>query len=176
MAYGHQQCVLVVYYRIQYKYTWLTLASLFLRADAQPLRMSSGGNSNILASDAFPAIGSSIEQLNRVSLRGSQGTDTPTILTEVEEVIAPHLNALIDIKEKMITGDKEGAGSALKLLLREDNSFEHLKDIKGVDIPALFELASIRDISNAQITESVPLEVINALVDHGQGKDSLVPV
>jgi hypothetical protein len=30
------------------------LASLFLRADAQPLRMSSGGNSNILASDAFP--------------------------------------------------------------------------------------------------------------------------
>ena len=29
----------------------------------------------------------------------------------------------------MNTGDKEGSGSALKLLLREDQSFEHLKDI-----------------------------------------------
>ena len=121
-------------------------------------------------------IGSSIEQLNRVSLRGSQGTDTAVILTEVKEVIVPHLGALTDIKKKLNTGDKEGAGSALKLLLREDESFEHLKDIKGVDIPALFELSSIHDISNDQITESVPLKVINTLVDHGQGKVSRVPV
>ena len=76
----------------------------------------------------------------------------------------------------MITGNTEGAGSALKLLLKEYISCEHLKDIKGVDIPALFAPTPIRDISNAQITESVPLEVINALVDHVQSKDSLVPV
>ena len=44
-------------------------------------------------------IGSSIEQLNRVSLQGSQGTDTATILTEVKKVIVPHLGTLIDIKK-----------------------------------------------------------------------------
>ena len=120
--------------------------------------------------------GSRIEQLNRISLRGSQGTETAVILSEVKEVIEPHLSALIEIKEKLQTSNKEGTGSAVKLLLRDDESFQQLKDIKGVDIPASFELSSIHDISNDQIAGSVPLEVINAAVGHGQGRVSLFPV
>ena len=121
-------------------------------------------------------VGSSIEKLNRINLRGSQGTETAVILTEVKQVIEPHLSALIEIREKLQTGDKEGAGSAVKLLLRDDESFQQLKDIKGVDIPASFELSSVHDISNDQIAKSVPLEAINAAVDHGQGRVSLFPV
>ena len=121
-------------------------------------------------------VGSSIEQLNRINLRGSQGTETALILTEVKQVIEPHLSALIETKAKLQTGDKEGAGSAVKLLLGDDESFQQLKDFEGVDIPASFELSSIHDISNDQIAESVPLEAINAAVEHGQGRVSLFPV
>ena len=121
-------------------------------------------------------IGSSIEQLNRASLRGSQGTDTALILTEVKEVVAPHLSALIDIKEKLHTGDKEGAGSAIKLLVGKDAPTKLLEGINGVDIPASFELSSVHDIPNDQIAKSIPTEAINALVDHGQGKVSLLPL
>jgi hypothetical protein len=96
-------------------------------------------------------------------------------LTEVKQVIEPHLSTLIETKTKLQTGDKEGAGSAVKLLLRDDEPFQQLKDIKGVDIPASFELSSIRDISNNEIAESVLLEAINAAVEHGRSRVSLFP-
>jgi hypothetical protein len=113
-----------------------------------------------------------LEQIKRSSLRGSADIDPGDVLMEVNNIVKDHLEDLMSIQKHLHVGDMDRAGSAVKLMIGDDSSFNDLKEFKDIGFPASSDdhPLVLNDIPNDKISEFIPVKTIDTLVEHAQGK------
>ena len=91
-------------------------------------------------------------------------------MKEVNNIVKDHLEDLLDIQKHLHIGDKDRAGLAVKSMIGED-AFNNLKEFKDISFPASDEHSLVvSDVPNDKISEFIPVQTIDTLVEHAQGK------
>jgi hypothetical protein len=113
-----------------------------------------------------------LEEMKRSSLRGSADVDPGDALMEVNNVVKDHLEDLLDIQKHLHIGDKDRAGLAVKSMIGDDDSFKDLKGFKDIGFPESYDEQplALSDVPNDKIAKFIPVESIDTLVEHAQGK------